>query len=129
MKIVIYRNLNIKVKPRIITVPTKIGALESIYRAIKRTGENNPINYYEAVRMAYLETDELREYLGPDVTDIKQIDNNLKTLAFSYRIVNESREIIQAVDRNPDNLLMKWIPDALIPKECIKRLIKKRTGL
>ena len=105
----------LKVKPRIITVPTLISAFESICKVIKTSGENNPINYYETVSMAYLESDELREYLAPDVTDIKQVDKNLKTLwPFTYRIVNESQDMIQVTDKNPNNLLIKWIPDALI---------------
>ena len=70
----------LKVKPRIITIPTEINAFESICKVIKRSDWNNSINYYEAVRMAYSESEELREYFGLDVTDIKQIDKNLKTL-------------------------------------------------
>ncbi len=62
----------LKVKPRIITVPTLISAFESICRIIKRSGDN--IDYYEAVKMAYFESKELREYFCSDVTDIKQID-------------------------------------------------------
>ena len=101
----------LKVKPRIITVPTEINAFESICKVIKRSDWNNSIIYYEAVKMAYSESEELREYFGPDATDIKQIDKSLKTLwPFTYRIVNESRDMIQVIDRNPDNLTIKWIP-------------------
>ena len=101
----------LKVKPRIITVPTKINAFESICKVIKRRTSSNPINYYDAVRMAYLESDELREYFGPNVTDITQIDKKLSILwPFTYRVVIESQEMIQVIDRNPDNLLMKWNP-------------------
>lgn len=104
----------LKVKPRIITVPTLANAFESICRVIKRSSRNNSVNYYEVVRMAYSESEELREYLGPDVTDIKQIDKNLKALwPFTYRIVNESCEIIQIIDRNPDDLLIECIPGVL----------------
>ena len=39
----------LKVKPRIITVPTKVNAFEAICKGIKRTRENNSVNYYEAV--------------------------------------------------------------------------------
>ena len=81
----------LNVKPRIITVTTKINAFESICKVIKRSGENNPINYYEAARIAFLESSELREYLGAEVTNIKHIGKNLRTLwPFTYRIVNES---------------------------------------
>ena len=46
--------------------------------------------------MAYLESDKLREYLGPDVTDIKQINKTFKALwSFTYRIVNESQDIFK----------------------------------
>ena len=55
--------------------------------------------------MAYSESEELREYLGPDVTDIKQIDKNLKTLwPFTYRIVNESQEMIQVIDQKSQTI-------------------------
>lgn len=53
----------LKVKPRIITIPTEINAFESIRKVIKRSDWNNPINYYEAVRMAYSESEELRVFL------------------------------------------------------------------
>jgi hypothetical protein len=46
---------------------------------IKRSGKNYSINYYEAVRITYSESEELREYLGPDVTEMNQIDKDFKT--------------------------------------------------
>jgi hypothetical protein len=73
-----------------------------------------------------------REFIIPSrgnnhehVRTVEQIisgDKGAMIISFTYRIVNESRETIQVVDRNPDNLLMKWIPDTLTPKECIKLL-------
>jgi hypothetical protein len=36
-----------------------INAFESICKDIKSSGENNPINYYESVEMAYLESKDL----------------------------------------------------------------------
>lgn len=69
----------LKVKPGIITVSTQINAFESICRVIKRSGKNYSINYYEAVRIAYSESEELREYLGPDVTEMNQRDKDFKT--------------------------------------------------
>jgi len=61
VKIVIYSEFeNHEVKPRLITIPTVINAFEAIWKVIKRLGEITSINYYEAVKMAYLESKEPR---------------------------------------------------------------------
>ena len=72
----------------------QVNGFESICKVIKRVGDH--IDYYEAVKIAYSESEEFREYLGSDVADIKHIDKNPKNLwPFTYRIVNEPRKMIQ----------------------------------
>ena len=48
-----YEFENQKIKPRIITVRMQINAFESICKVINRRTSGNPINYYDAVKMAY----------------------------------------------------------------------------
>jgi hypothetical protein len=95
------------------------GALHAIYKSIrdiqeskqkrvKRLFNDNPeVNYYEAVRHAYDQSMELRDYLGKAI-EKRDIDKNLKGLwEITYWILNEEQKI-RVVSRNPDNLLISW---------------------
>jgi hypothetical protein len=97
---------------------------ESICQAIKELcskSDSNQINYYDAVRAAYLnKTRKLpREYylttirdylLDRGIKDENEIDKNLETLwKFTYDIVNTEKRI-NLVNSDPDNLLVSWIP-------------------
>jgi hypothetical protein len=48
---------------------------------------------------------------------MKNIEFNYVQASYNYSIVNESREIIQVIDRNPDGLLIEWVPGVLTPME------------
>jgi hypothetical protein len=79
---------------------------------IKEDGEQKTIEYFEAVRIAYLkDTRYFMEYFGSD-DDIchDEINKNFEGLwRLTYRFVNEEQRI-KVVNRDPDNLLITWMP-------------------
>jgi hypothetical protein len=83
------------------------------------------IEYFEAVRLAYLKnTRYFIEYFGSnddDISHIDEINKNFEGLwRLTYRFVNEEQRI-KIVNRDPDNLLVSWIPGCYtefdIPKD------------
>jgi hypothetical protein len=88
--------------------------------------QQTTIEYFEAVRIAYLkDTRYFIEYFGGDEADISQdeINKNFEGLwCLTYRFVNEEQRI-KVVNRDPDNLLISWMPGCYtgfdIPKEGI----------
>jgi hypothetical protein len=84
-------------------------AIDAIAGAIKKESGTVAVNYNEAVKFAYQESRELRKYLGCyDVTDIKQIDKNLKALwSLTYWILDENEKPkVRTICRDPDILLV-----------------------
>jgi hypothetical protein len=66
------------------------------------------VNYYEAVKRAYDQRMELRNYLGKGIKKC-DINKNLKGLwEITYWILNEEQKL-RVVNRNPDNLLVSWM--------------------
>jgi hypothetical protein len=39
---------------------------------------------------------------------------------FTYKILNEEKERVKVVNRNPDNLLVSWIPGGMTLTEILK---------
>jgi hypothetical protein len=70
------------------------------------------IEYFEAVRIAYLENTRYLEYFGDDEGNIcyDEINKNFEGLwRLTYRFVNEEQRV-RVVNRDPDNLLLSWVP-------------------
>ena len=89
-------------------------ALDAIYQSIREMQEAKRkrikmslndyvgVNYYKAVKGAYNQSRELRDYLGKDIKK-RDINKNLKGLwEITYWILNEEQKIA-VVSRNPDN--------------------------
>jgi len=76
--------------------------------------EQTTIEYFEAVRIAYLKnTRYFTEYFGCDDDEggitYDEINKNFKGLwRLTYRFVNEEQRI-KIVNRDPDNLLVSWV--------------------
>jgi hypothetical protein len=89
--------------------------------AIKGDGEQ-VIEYFEAVRIAYLKnTRYFIEYFGDDSICYNEINKKFMALwRLTYRFVNEEQRI-KVVNRDPDNLLVSWVPGCYtefdIPKD------------
>lgn len=95
-------------------------ALRAIYKAIKEIqdskgrrikkplNDNPGVNYYEAVKSAYNESRELRDYLDEDIKK-HEINKALKGLwDITYWILNEEPKI-RVICKDPDNLVVSWI--------------------
>jgi hypothetical protein len=113
---------------RLIAITTEYNAYEAICQIIKektssslsssfllhnqQTEQENgnaivgAINYYDAVRVAYQNSEDVREYLRCAIEDINK---DLQIIwKFTYRILNFERRI-KVVNKNADNLLVSWI--------------------
>ena len=110
---------------RLTTAITENNAYEAICQTIKEkssfllhnqqrqeqgngTGNIGTINYYDAVRFAYQNNIEVRDYLRCDMDDINK---DLKIIwKFTYRILNFERRVkVVNKDVAADNLLVSWI--------------------
>jgi hypothetical protein len=90
-------------------------AYESIIKVIKDRTEKIEnkiaIDYYEAVRIAYAENKYIQKYLDKTIKDVKEINKTFKPIwEFTYKISGGEEERIRLVNRDPDNLLVSWIP-------------------
>jgi DNA-binding PadR family transcriptional regulator len=64
------------------------------------------INYYNAVRIAYQNSEDVREYLRCAIEDINK---DLQIIwKFTYRILNFERRIKIVNKDDVDNLLVSW---------------------
>ena len=102
---------------RIIIADEPYDMYERICQVIKehtiKEGEQ-VIEYFEAVRIAYLKDIRyFKEYFGCDDDDditYYEINKNFRGLwRLTYRFVNEEQRI-KVVNRDPDNLLVSWVP-------------------
>jgi hypothetical protein len=97
-------------------------AYESIIDVIKDRTERkgNGINYYEAVRIAYTESEYMRKHFDSP-KGINNLNKDNKVLwEFTYRILNEEKERVKVVNKDPDNLLVKWVPGGMTLSEILK---------
>jgi hypothetical protein len=108
-------------------VDDKMKAYESILEVIKdktdqkKQANDTTIDYYEAARIAYNEGQYMRKYLGTKINDIAEINKGYRRIwEFTYKIVNEEKERVRVVNKNPDNLLVSWVPGGMTLTEILK---------
>lgn len=101
----------------VIQVDTKQGAYETIMQVIKdRTEEGDgnvaAVDYYEAARIAYTNGQYMKKYLDSKINDIAEINKCFRPIwELTYRIVSgEEKDRVRVVKKDPDNLLVQWIP-------------------
>jgi hypothetical protein len=100
---------------RLIAVITESKAYEAICQIIKEktfllrnqgTQEYRTVNYYDAIRIAYQNSEDVREYLRCSIEDINK---DLQIIwKFTYRILNLERRV-KVVNKEVDNLQVSWI--------------------
>ena len=58
----------------------------------------------------------MQKYID-EIKDVKEINKGLKKIwRFTYKIVNEEKRV-KLVKRDPDNLLVSWIPGGMTLSE------------
>jgi hypothetical protein len=102
---------------RLVEIDTIWRAYESIMQVIKdktdcKKGENKIMDYYyEAVKIAYTESEYMQKYLDTTIKDVTEINKAFKPIwEFTYKISGGEEERVKLVNRDPDNLLVSWIP-------------------
>ena len=78
-------------------------AYENIIEVIKGRSNKKSIDYYEAVRIAYTESKYMQKHFESVIKDITEINKGFKPIwEFTYRIVNEEKERVRVVNKNPE---------------------------
>jgi hypothetical protein len=98
-------------------------AYESIIDVIKDRTERKgkEIDYYEAVRVALIESEYMQMHLGSVIKDITEINKGFKPIwKFTYRILNEEKKRVKVVNKDPGNFLVSWILGGMTLREKLK---------
>ena len=78
------------------------------------------IDFYEATRIAYTESEYMRKHFDSP-KGINNLNKDNKALwKFTYRILCEEKERVRVVNKNPDNLLVSWVPGGMTMTEILK---------
>ena len=109
-------------------IDDKMRAYESILEVIndktvkKNQGNKTTIDYYEAARIAYANGQYMRKYIDSKLTDIAIINKTFRPIwELTYKIVSgEEKDRIRVVNKNPDNLLVSWVPGGMNLTEILK---------
>ena len=105
-------------------VDDKMKAYESILEVInyrtEKEGNETTIDYYEAARIAYTDGQQMRKYLDSKI-DIVEINKWYRPIwEFTYRILYEDKKRVKVVNKDPDNLLVQWVPGGMTLNEMLK---------
>jgi hypothetical protein len=102
-------------------------AYESILEVIndktdkKKQGNDTTLDYYEAVRIAYTDRENMQKYIDSPIKDITEINKGFRRIwQFTYRIVSGEEERVRVVNKNQDNLLVSWVPGGMTLTEILK---------
>ena len=94
--------------------------LEVINDRTEKKGNETTIDFYEAARIAYTESEYMRKHFDSP-KGINNINKDNKAIwEFTYRILNEEKERVRVVNKNPDNLLVSWVPGGMTLTEILK---------
>jgi hypothetical protein len=102
-------------------------AYESIIDVINDMTEKKgyeSIDYYEAARIAYTESEYMRKHFD-NPKGINYLNKDNKVLWEStYRILNEEKKRVKVVNKDPDNLLVQWVPGGKTITEIFREMNK-----
>jgi hypothetical protein len=78
----------------------------------QENGRAAVVDYYEAARIAYKNGYYMRKYIDSEIKDVdKEINKTFRPIwGFTYKIVGADEKRVRLVKRDPDNLLVSWIP-------------------
>ena len=99
--------------------------LEVINDRTDKKGKDATIDYYEAARIAYTNGEYMRKYIDCEL-NIREINKGFRLLwEFTYRIVSgEAKERVRVIKKDPDNLLVQWVPGGRTVTEILKEMNK-----
>ena len=113
-------------------VDDKMKTYESILEVIndrtdkkkKKKGIDSTIDYYEAAKIAYTDGQYLRKYINSEIKDSAEINKSFRPIwEFTYRIVSgEEKDRVRVLNKDPDNLLVQWIPGGKTITEILKEM-------
>ena len=88
--------------------------------------EKGTIDFYEAVRIAYTESEYMRKHFDPVIKNTTQINKMFIPIwEFTYKIVSgEEWKRVKVVNRDPDNLLVQWVPGGKTVTEIFREMNK-----
>jgi hypothetical protein len=81
------------------------------------------IDYYEAARIAYTDREYMRKFIEREI-NVQEINKSFRPLwMFTYKIVSgEDNKRVRVVNKDPDNLLVSWVPGGKTVTEILKEL-------
>ena len=86
----------------------------------QRTNGYETIDFYEAARIAFTKSEYMRKHFDSP-KGINNLNKDNKALwEFAYRILNEEKERVKVVNKDPDNLLVSWVPGGMTLTEILK---------
>jgi hypothetical protein len=110
---------------RLVNGDIVLRAYEGIIDVIKERTNKKSIDYYEAVRIAYTESKYMQKHFESVIKDITEINKGFKPIwEFTYRIVNEEKQRVRVVNKDPDNLLVQRVPGGKTITEIFKEMNK-----
>jgi hypothetical protein len=97
--------------------------LEVINGKTDKKGNNVTIDYYEAARISYTDREYMRKFIEREIY-VKEINKWFRPLwKFTYRIVSgEEKKRVKVVNKDPDNLLVQWVPGGKTVTEILEAL-------
>jgi hypothetical protein len=119
-------------------VDDKMKAYESILEVIndstdkkkKKQANDTTIDYYEAVRISYTDGQYMRKYLDSKIRDIAEINKWYKPIwEFTYRMLYEEKKRVKVVNKDPDNLLVSWVPGGMTLAELFEANSVRPVGI
>jgi hypothetical protein len=100
-------------------------AYESILDVINDRTEKKgfeTIDYYEAARIAYTESEYMQKHFDSP-KGINNLNKDNKVLwGFTYKILYEEKKRVRVVNKNPNNLLVQWVPGGKTITEILDEL-------
>jgi hypothetical protein len=81
------------------------------------------IDYYDAARIAYTDREYMKKFIEREI-NVEEINKYFRPLwKFTYKIVSgEDNKRVKVVNKDPDNLLVSWVPGGKTVTEILKEL-------
>jgi hypothetical protein len=97
--------------------------LEVINEKTDKKGNDVTVDYYEVARIAYTDREHMRKFIDREI-NVEEINKGFRPLwEFTYKIVSgEENKRVKVVNKDPDNLLVQWVPGGKTVTEILEEL-------